>query len=82
MMPDLVSTSGSSCLALLSVACGPLVVVLRLDLFEQARHGLDVVVEDLRAGVHHDPQRFHAALEIGDEHLDRAAGVQSRGCGG
>ena len=58
MIPDLVSTSGSSFLALVRVACGPLVMVLRLDLLEQPRHRLDVVVEDLGAGIHHDPQRF------------------------
>ena len=54
----------------------PLVVVLRLDELEQPRHGLDVVVEDFRAGIHHHAQRLQAALEIRDEHLDRAAGME------
>ena len=53
----------------------PGVVILRLDGFEKARDGLHVVVENLRAGVHHDFESLQAALEIGDEHLDGAAGV-------
>ena len=58
--------------------CGrrPLVAVLRLDGLEQARHRLDVVVEDLWPGLHDDLERFQAALEIGDQHFHRAAGVQ------
>ena len=33
--------------------------------------GLEIVVEDVRPGVHHDPERRFRALEVGDEHLDR-----------
>ncbi len=51
----------------------PLVVILRLDSLEQSRHGLHVVVQDLRARIHHDLQGFERAFEIGDEHLDGAA---------
>jgi acyl-lipid omega-6 desaturase (Delta-12 desaturase) len=76
MIPDLVSTSGSSCLALVRVAGGPFVAVLRLHLLEQARHGLDVVVQDLgRASI----TIFKASrlpLKVRDQHLDRAAGMQ------
>ena len=75
-MPDLVSTSGSSLFGIGQGGGSPLVAVLRLDLLEQARHGFNVVVEDLGPGFHHDLQRFQAAFEIRDQHLDRAAGVQ------
>ena len=36
--------------------------------------GLDVVVEDVRACLHHRPQRRVLAVEVGDEHLDAHAG--------
>ncbi len=74
-MPDLVSTSPSSYFGVGQCSSRPLVAVLRLHLFEQARYGLHVVVEDLRAGIHHDLQRFQAAFEIGDQYLDRAPWV-------
>src|ERR1019366_933839 len=38
----------------------------------QARHGLGVVVQDVGPGVEHDLQAVLAALEVGDEHFDRA----------
>ncbi len=34
------------------------------------------MVQDLRPGFHHDLQRFQAALEVGDQHLHRAARAQ------
>ena len=40
----------------------------------EAGHRLDVVVEDVGARVEDDRERLPAALEVGDEHLDRAAG--------
>ena len=54
----------------------PVVTILRLDFFEQARNGLHVVVQDLGPRVHDDLQRLERAFEVGDQHLDRAAGVQ------
>ena len=54
----------------------PVIVVLWLDLFEEARHGFDIVIQYLRAGIHHDLEGFEAAFEIGDEDLDGAARVK------
>ncbi len=51
-------------------------MVLRLDLLEQPRHRLHIVVEDLRAGFHDDLQGFERAFEIGDEHFHGAARQQ------
>ena len=38
----------------------------------QPRHGLDVVIEDVRPRVEHRAQRRFLALEVGDQHLDAA----------
>ncbi len=43
---------------------------------EQPGHGFQVVIEDIRPGVHDDLERFQAALEIGDEHLHGAFRAQ------
>ncbi len=49
----------------------PIVIVLRLDLLEQSRHGLHVVVQDFGPRIHHDLQCFERAFEIGDQHFNR-----------
>ena len=72
-MPDLVSTSGSSFLALDKCGRRPIVIILRLDLFEQARHGFHVVIQNLGPRIHHDLQGFERTFEIGDQHFDRTA---------
>ena len=51
----------------------PLVMILGLNLLEQPWHGLHVVVQNFRAGLHDDFQSFQRAFEIRDEHFHRAA---------
>ena len=52
---------------------GPVVAGPLADGLLEALHRLDVVVEDVRAGLHHGPQRLLLAVEVGDEHLDAHA---------
>ena len=52
-----------------------LVLGLRPHPAREPRHGLGVVIEDLRMRVHHQPERLTIALEVGDQHLDGAAGL-------
>ena len=40
----------------------------------QARHGLGVVVQDVRPRIHHDLQRLFEPLKVGDEHFYAAVG--------
>ena len=54
----------------------PFIAILRLHLLKQARHRLNVVIQDLRLGVHNDLQRFLVALEIRDQDFDRTAGLK------
>ncbi len=54
----------------------PLVMILRLDVPEQALDRLDVVVQDVGSRVHDDLERVHVALEIRDEHLNSASRLQ------
>ena len=54
---------------------GPIVAILRLHELEQSRNRLYIVIEDLGPGVDHDTQRFRRAFEVGNQHFDRAAGV-------
>jgi len=52
----------------------PEIVALGLDIAEEARDGLDIVVEDLGIGLHDDVEGFDAAFEIGDQDFDSAFG--------
>jgi len=38
-------------------------------------HGLEVVIEDLRGGIHHGAERIILAVEIGGEDLDHDGGI-------
>ena len=51
---------------------GGFVGALGLDGFEQPGNGFQVVVEDIRPGVHDDLEGFQAALEIRDEYFHGA----------
>ncbi len=44
------------------------------DRLLEALHGLEVVVEDVGAGIHDGLQAIVGAVEVGDEHLDAHAG--------
>ncbi len=44
------------------------------DLGMQPLDGFEVVPQDRGPGLHHGPQSVFVALEVGDEHLDRAVG--------
>ena len=74
-MPLLVTCVGTQLLRVAQRRHRPLVVVLRLNFLEQARHGLDVVIENLRRSIRHHLQRIDVALEIGNQHFDGAAGL-------
>ena len=50
------------------------VVGLRAHARVQARHGLHVVVEDVRAGVEHARHGVEVAAEIGREHFHARIG--------
>ena len=52
-----------------------LIIGLRPDLRIKGRHGLDIVVEDVGAGIQHRQQGGRIALEIGDQDFDGAMGM-------
>ncbi len=52
----------------------PCVPILRLNLAEQARNSFHIVIEDIRAGVRHEPQGIRLPYKIRDEHFHGAAG--------
>ena len=74
MMPHLVSAPGSMRRALASSAERPVVAPAGPGQAVQPLGGLEIVVEDVGPGVHHDPERLLRALEVGDQHLDRGVG--------
>ena len=73
-MPDLVGMWGADLSGAAQEAQRAVVVALGADAAEHRANGLDVVVEDGRAGVEDGAEGVVVALEVGDEHLDGAAG--------
>ena len=74
MTPDLVTPAGFNSLANCEQPQRSLVARAGADDAIEARHGLGVVIEDFGAGVDDDANGFFAALEVGDENFDAAAG--------
>ena len=74
MMPDLVSAVGRHAAGVGQQLERPIVASARAGQAIQPLGGLQIVIEDVGPGVHHDPERPLGALEVGDQHLDRGLG--------
>ena len=72
-MPVFVGMSGAMRLAVRKISQHALVAAAGARLLVQARHRLGVVVVDLGARLEHGANGVLLPLEVGDEHLDRAA---------
>ena len=72
--PDLVGVPGAIVLGMGQHVERALVARAQADLAVEARHGLGVVIEDVGRGFHDDLDGRVAALEIGHQDFDAAAG--------
>ena len=66
----LVPVLGGVCLGPLEHGQRPVPACSLADGLLEPLHGLEVVVEDVRAGLHHGPQRLLLAVEVRDQDLD------------
>ena len=78
MMPVLVAMSGPVAARAIEQFQRCAVAAARARHAIEPRHGLDVVIEHVRAGVEHRAQRRLDALEVGNQHLDAARRARAR----